>query len=458
MNAPRLDPRLPAGPVDQAWQRCLESLPLISPANRARLHLLVVGTGLAGASAAATLAERGYRVTVITYHDSPRRAHSVAAQGGINAARNYAGDGDSVSRLFRDTLKGGDFRAREAGCHRLAELSGAIIDQCVAQGVPFAREYGGTLANRNFGGSLVSRTFYARGQTGQQLLHGATAALLRQVEAGRVELRSRREMLELITVDGVARGVICLDLRSGALEEFYQIDPKDSWLIAAAEKNLPIFVPGWEDSTLGNVFAAHNIDGRLKTPSTMKSGIDLSHVADDIRPQDDLYRHFNGGWLRSAEIPADRPVDGSFYALRDSSEAAIREIVETAMASDAPAGSNERPCAKARAAPASTMKRPSGSRVPAIQRLRALRPSGAGRNQVQSAPFSSRDNGRSVLPIAIAIAQPAWVAIFAATNLVRIPPEEYPGGGSPPIASISGVRASTTGRCLAFGSLRGSAV
>jgi len=218
MSDNRLDPRLPVGPVDQAWRRCLEDLPLISPANRARLHLLVVGSGLAGASAAATLAERGYRVTVITYHDSPRRAHSVAAQGGINAARNYAGDGDSISRLFRDTLKGGDFRAREAGCHRLAELSGAIIDQCVAQGVPFAREYGGTLANRNFGGSLVSRTFYARGQTGQQLLHGATAALLRQVEAGRVELRSRREMLELITVDGVARGVICRHLLSGALE------------------------------------------------------------------------------------------------------------------------------------------------------------------------------------------------------------------------------------------------
>ena len=213
-----LDPRLPAGPVDSAWGRCLEDLPLISPANRSKLHLLVVGSGLAGASAAATLAERGYRVTVVTYHDSPRRAHSVAAQGGINAARNYAGDGDSVNRLFRDTLKGGDFRAREAGCHRLAELSGAIIDQCVAQGVPFAREYGGTLANRNFGGSLVSRTFYARGQTGQQLLHGATAALLRQVEAGRVTLRSRREMLELITVDGVARGVICRHLVSGALE------------------------------------------------------------------------------------------------------------------------------------------------------------------------------------------------------------------------------------------------
>ena len=216
----RLDPCLPAGPLDSAWQRTREGLPLISPANKRRLRVLVVGTGLAGSSAAATLAEQGYQVQVLTYHDSPRRAHSVAAQGGINAARNYAGDGDSVERLFRDTVRGGDFRAREAGCHRLAEISGAIIDQCVAQGVPFAREYGGLLAQRNFGGALVSRTFYARGQTGQQLLYGAMQALLRQVEAGRVELFTRREMLELITVDGVARGVVCRHRLSGELETF----------------------------------------------------------------------------------------------------------------------------------------------------------------------------------------------------------------------------------------------
>ena len=169
------DPRLPAGPIADAWRRTRAELPLISPLRKRQLQVLVVGTGLAGASAAATLAEQGYRVTVLTYHDSPRRAHSVAAQGGINAAKNYAGDGDSVERLFADTLRGGDFRAREAGCMRLAELSGGIIDQCVAQGVPFAREYGGTLASRSFGGALVSRTFYARGQTGQQLLYGATA-------------------------------------------------------------------------------------------------------------------------------------------------------------------------------------------------------------------------------------------------------------------------------------------
>lgn len=212
------DPRLPAGPLPGAWQRCREALPLLAPARRRQLRILVVGTGLAGASAAATLAEQGYQVRVITYHDSPRRAHSVAAQGGINAARNYAGDGDSVERLFQDTIRGGDFRAREAGCYRLAELSGAIIDQCVAQGVPFARDYGGTLSTRSFGGTLVSRTFYARGQTGQQLLYGAYQALMRQVAAGRVELLPRRELLELVTVDGVARGAICRNLLSGALE------------------------------------------------------------------------------------------------------------------------------------------------------------------------------------------------------------------------------------------------
>jgi succinate dehydrogenase / fumarate reductase flavoprotein subunit len=215
-----LDPRLPAGPVETAWQRCRADLPLISPQNKRRLRLLVVGSGLAGASAAATLAEQGYAVQLLTYHDSPRRAHSVAAQGGINAAKNYANDGDSVQRLFRDTVKGGDFRAREAGCHRLAEISGAIIDHCVAQGVPFAREYGGTLANRSFGGAQVSRTFYARGQTGQQLLYGAYQALMRQVAAGRVQLLPRRDVLELITVDGVARGVVSRHQLSGALEAF----------------------------------------------------------------------------------------------------------------------------------------------------------------------------------------------------------------------------------------------
>ncbi len=214
----RLDPLLPPGPVADAWSRCRQDLKLIAPANRRHFRVLVVGSGLAGASAAASLAEQGYPVRLITYHDSPRRAHSVAAQGGINAARNYQNDGDSVERLFRDTVRGGDFRAREAGCHRLAEISGSIIDQCVALGVPFAREYGGTLSNRSFGGSQVSRTFYARGQTGQQLLYAVVQALLRQVEAGRVELCPQRDLLDLITLDGVARGAICRHRLSGALE------------------------------------------------------------------------------------------------------------------------------------------------------------------------------------------------------------------------------------------------
>ncbi|MFL0792703.1 MAG: fumarate reductase/succinate dehydrogenase flavoprotein subunit [Prochlorococcus sp.] len=212
------DPRVPGGDIAAAWQRRRESLPLISPLRKKSLQLLVVGTGLAGSSAAATLAEQGYRVKVLSFHDSPRRAHSVAAQGGINAARSVAVDGDSVSRLFADTLRGGDFRAREAGCHRLAEISSSIIDTCVAQGVPFAREYGGTLATRSFGGSLVSRTFYARGQTGQQLLYGAYQALMRQVELGGIELLTRRDLLDLIIVDGVARGVVCRNLLSGELE------------------------------------------------------------------------------------------------------------------------------------------------------------------------------------------------------------------------------------------------
>ena len=188
---------------------------LVNPNNKRRFEILVVGTGLAGASAAATLAELGYRVKVFTFHDSPRRAHSIAAQGGINAAKNYKGDGDSIFRLFYDTVKGGDFRSRESNVYRLAEVSGNIIDQCVAQGVPFAREYGGLLDNRSFGGAQVSRTFYARGQTGQQLLLGAYQALAHQIGAGTVELYNRGEMLDVVVVDGRAAGIVVRDLVTG---------------------------------------------------------------------------------------------------------------------------------------------------------------------------------------------------------------------------------------------------
>jgi len=217
MIAP-LRAKAPSGPLATRWERHRAELDLVGPVRRRHHEILVVGAGLAGASAAATLSELGYRVRCLTFHDSPRRAHSVAAQGGINAARNYQNDGDSIERLFHDTLKGGDFRSRESNVYRLAELSARIIDHAVAQGVPFAREYGGHLANRSFGGTLVSRTFYARGQTGQQLLLGACQALAKEQASGGVTVLARREMLDLIVVDGRARGVIARDLVSGALE------------------------------------------------------------------------------------------------------------------------------------------------------------------------------------------------------------------------------------------------
>ena len=214
----RLNSRVPSGPIDKKWEKHRFEMKLVNPANKRRHSVIVVGSGLAGASGAASMAELGYSVKVFCYQDSPRRAHSIAAQGGINAAKNYQNDGDSVFRLFYDTVKGGDFRAREANVYRLAELSVNIIDQCVAQGVPFAREYGGTLANRSFGGALVSRTFYARGQTGQQLLLGAYQALMRQVGLGTVKVFSRHEMLELIVIDGKARGIVARDMVTGAIE------------------------------------------------------------------------------------------------------------------------------------------------------------------------------------------------------------------------------------------------
>lgn len=212
-----LDAKIPSGPLEEKWQRHKNEIKLVSPANKRKFKILVVGTGLAGASAAATLAELGYNVHVFTYHDSPRRAHSIAAQGGINAAKNYPNDGDSVWRLFYDTIKGGDFRAREANVFRLAEVSTNIIDQCVAQGVPFAREYSGYLDNRSFGGALVSRTFYARGQTGQQLLLGAYQALMRMVDARRATLWIREELLDIVVIDGHAKGIITRNLVTGEI-------------------------------------------------------------------------------------------------------------------------------------------------------------------------------------------------------------------------------------------------
>ncbi|TYZ07651.1 fumarate reductase/succinate dehydrogenase flavoprotein subunit [Hymenobacter lutimineralis] len=213
-----LDSKIPEGPLAEKWEKHKFDVKLVNPANKRKYDIIVVGTGLAGASAAASLAELGYNVKAFTYHDSPRRAHSIAAQGGINAAKNYQNDGDSVFRLFYDTIKGGDYRAREANVYRLAQVSVNIIDQCVAQGVPFAREYGGLLANRSFGGAQVSRTFYARGQTGQQLLLGAYSALSRQVAYGKVKLYTRSEMLDLVVVDGKAQGIITRNLITGEIE------------------------------------------------------------------------------------------------------------------------------------------------------------------------------------------------------------------------------------------------
>jgi succinate dehydrogenase / fumarate reductase, flavoprotein subunit len=217
----KLDAKIPEGPIAEKWTRYKATIPLVNPANKRNIEIIVVGTGLAGASAAATLGEMGYKVKAFCFQDSPRRAHSIAAQGGINAAKNYSNDGDSVHRLFYDTIKGGDYRSREANVHRLAEVSTSIIDQCVAQGVPFAREYGGLLDNRSFGGVQVSRTFYAKGQTGQQLLLGAYSALSRQIGRKQVQMFSRHEMLDVVIIDGKARGIIARDLITGKLERHF---------------------------------------------------------------------------------------------------------------------------------------------------------------------------------------------------------------------------------------------
>src|SRR5438477_10085485 len=215
-----LDARGPSGQLEKRWEQRRFEAKLVNPANRRRYTVIIVGSGLAGGAAAATLGEAGYNVKCFCYQDSPRRAHSIAAQGGINAAKNYRNDGDSIFRLFYDTVKGGDFRSRESNVYRLAQISVEIIDQCVAQGVPFAREYGGLLDTRSFGGAQVSRTFYARGQTGQQLLLGVYGALERQISAGRVTMYSRHEMLDLVLVDGRARGIVTRDMVSGRIESW----------------------------------------------------------------------------------------------------------------------------------------------------------------------------------------------------------------------------------------------
>jgi len=216
----KLDAKVPAGKLEEKWTNHKFNMKLVNPANKRKFDVIVVGTGLAGASAAASLGELGYNVKAFTFHDSARRAHSISAQGGINAAKNYQNDGDSVYRLFFDTVKGGDFRSRESNVYRLAEVSNGIIDQCVAQGVPFAREYGGLLDNRSFGGALVSRTFYARGQTGQQLLLGAYTAMNRQINLGKVKLYTRREMLDVVVVDGVAKGIVVRNMITGEIEKY----------------------------------------------------------------------------------------------------------------------------------------------------------------------------------------------------------------------------------------------
>ena len=216
-----LNSKIPQGPLSEKWTKYKADQKLVNPANKRKLDVIVVGTGLAGASAAASLGALGFNVKIFCISDSPRRAHSIAAQGGINAAKNYPNDGDSVGRLFYDTIKGGDYRAREANVYRLAEVSNNIIDQCVAQGVPFARDYAGMLDNRSFGGAQVSRTFYAKGQTGQQLLLGAYSALSKEIKAGTVKMYERKEMMDVVLVDGKARGIITRDLQTGKLERWF---------------------------------------------------------------------------------------------------------------------------------------------------------------------------------------------------------------------------------------------
>ena len=259
----QFDAKIPAGPLTEKWDRHRFELKLVNPANKRKFEIVVVGTGLAGASASASLAELGYRVKTFCIQDSPRRAHSIAAQGGINAAKNYTNEGDSVWRLFYDTIKGGDFRAREANVYRLAQLSNSIIDHCVAQGIPFARDYGGLLANRSFGGAQVARTFYARGQTGQQLLLGAYGALMRQVVSGMVRLFPRREMLDLIIVNGQARGIVVRNLINGELESHVA----DAIVLSSGGyANIYYLSTNAESSNVGAIFRAYRKGAMFANP------------------------------------------------------------------------------------------------------------------------------------------------------------------------------------------------
>jgi len=263
----KLDAKIPAGSISEKWTNHKFSGKLVSPANRRKHEVIVVGTGLAGASCSASLGELGYKVKTFCYHESPRRAHSIAAQGGINAAKNYANDGDSIHRLFYDTVKGGDFRAREANVHRLAEVSVKIIDQCVAQGVPFAREYGGLLSNRSFGGTQVSRTFYARGQTGQQLLLGAYQALMRQVDAKQVELLPRRELMDVVVVNGKCRGVI---MRNGLTGELERHMADAVFLATGGYSNVYYLSTNAKNSNVTAIWRAHKKGAGMANPSFMQ--------------------------------------------------------------------------------------------------------------------------------------------------------------------------------------------
>jgi succinate dehydrogenase / fumarate reductase, flavoprotein subunit len=318
----KLDSKIPEGPLAEKWTKHKFNLKLVNPANKRKYEIIVVGTGLAGASAAASLGELGYNVKAFCFQDSPRRAHSIAAQGGINASKNYQNDGDSIYRLFYDTIKGGDYRAREGNVYRLAEVSGNIIDQCVAQGVPFAREYGGNLANRSFGGAQVSRTFYARGQTGQQLLLGAYSALNRQIANGKVKMYNRTEMLDLVMVDGKARGIVTRDLVTGKIEAhsahavllctggygnvfFLSTNAKGSNATAAwrAHKKGALFgnpcftqihptcipVSGTHQSKLTLMSESLRNDGRVWVPKAAKPGLKASEAANIPETERDYF-------------------------------------------------------------------------------------------------------------------------------------------------------------------------